>query len=122
MSINEKGWIKFNGTLPSCGRYEVKINNKVLKGVAVNLINTYEGDNPNKKLHGFCISKLTIMESDRRESSGWISKSDYIFLRNVTHYRESSHDKEIRYIDGHFYRYIEMSHSLENKLFNNSNW
>ncbi len=30
---------------------------------------------------------------------------------------EMSYDKEIRYIDGHFYRYIEIDDSLENECF-----
>jgi hypothetical protein len=117
MSINQKSWIKLEGELPPCGYYEVKINNKILKGGAVKLINTYEGDDLNKKLHGFCISTLTVTESDERERDDWQLKSDYLFLKNVTHYKQSSYDKEMRYIDGHFYRYIEMDDDFYEDIF-----
>jgi hypothetical protein len=108
-SIHKKDWIEFNGTFPNHGHYEVKINGKILKGGSVKVINTYEGDDPNKELRGFCISTLLMSESDRREAEDWILKSDYIFLKNVTHYKESSYEKELRYIDGYLYKFVEMS-------------
>lgn len=117
MSTNQKGWIEFNGEFPPRGYYEVKINNKILKGGSVALIDTYEGDDPEKILHGFCISTLNVSEADEREKEAWQLESDYLFLKNVTHYKKSSYAKQIRYIDGYFYRDIEIDEDFYEEIF-----
>jgi hypothetical protein len=87
MSKNE--WTLFNGIIPQCGYYEIKINNVELKNVVVEAINTKD-DDTNEKLNGFVISRMSEEDYDRW-SGCWITKAFYLFIdpKIITHFRDS---------------------------------
>jgi hypothetical protein len=81
-------WVEFNGELPECGNYRVKINSHLIDGF-VSVINTYVRDNEDDVIHGFVVSTMTEEDEDRAECSGWIERDMFYPIEGVTHYKKA---------------------------------